>query len=141
MSASQLVTSHLVLPIRPCTECEPKPKLPPCTVKLADPVPPAFTRRIELTPLDPNDIPLLTLPDLAPRVRATKTLPPRSWLDRHRAEVSDSQALRSQDVRPTRALKLLPQDPALDPYSVKLADPVPTSLARIIELGEKAKYE
>ena len=75
VSDSQLVDSQPVIPCRARTVYATRPKLPPCTVTAADPVPARFVRRVVLIPGASNDHVLLKLPAEDPAVITTRRLP------------------------------------------------------------------
>ena len=96
MSDIQLVISHAVTPKDCIAEYVVRPKPPPCTVTLADPVLARLAIISTLSDGASTDTATLTLPVRAPAVMARRAVAVTPWLVWHRAEVSDSQVVLSQ---------------------------------------------
>ena len=129
VSDSQLVRSQLVDPIRTRPEriCRPIPI--PCIVTLVDPVEAIFRRLITLPKGFETDRPWLRLPTFPPELTTNIRLLETTRLAPHRIDVSDCQAVLSQDDRPAVLDVVYAAKPSRDPYKVTLADPLDTLLA------------
>ena len=99
------------------------PKPPPCTVILADPVAAVFVRRTALLVSESKEKPWVLLPTVCD-VTDIWRLPITPSPVRHRADVSDSHAVLSHAVRPTRVPTVYVAYPKLNPCTVTLAEPV-----------------
>ena len=128
-SDSQLVLSQPLSPTAADTHNPESPKLAPCTVTLADPVAPLFTRLIALADEDSDENAIDTLPTRSPTVADTRRLLvlPRPFP--HRTAVSDSHRVCSHALCPRRTAPLYPLSPRPSPYKVTLEEPVPAALA------------
>ena len=90
------------------------PMPPPCTVTLADPVVPTFVRRTTLLVSESTEKPWVLLPTFC-NVTDIWRLPITPCLVWHRADVSDSHAVRSHAVSPKRDPAVYAARPMLDP--------------------------
>ena len=97
----------------------------PITLTLTDPLLTLLVFRSPLIRPETIDTPMLMLPPHNPTLATLRRLPARPWLVRQRADVSDSQPVRSQPVTPVWALTLTaPPVPSPAPCTVTLTDPV-----------------
>ena len=101
MSDPHVVRSHAEAPSLEAAVDAAVPKLPPCTVTLADPVVAMFVRRTELLMSESNEKLWDMLPTLCNVTDIWRLpIPPSPvW---HRTDESDSHAVPSQPVRPSR---------------------------------------
>jgi hypothetical protein len=125
VSDSHAVASQPVCATRALPELLPRPKLDPCTVTDADPVPARFCPRIMLSPAMSADHARVTLPPRAPAVITTSRVPRAPCVTTHLTDVSDSHAVASQPVCATRVINVKLTRPMLVPCTVTDADPVP----------------
>lgn len=125
MSETHLDCSQPLCPALDDKEKDLDPKALPITLTLTDPLPRLLVVRNALIRPEAIDTPLLMLPALSPTLATLLRLPPRPWLVRQRADVSDSQLVRSQPVKPITILALTsPLAPSPAPCTVRLTDPV-----------------
>ena len=119
--------------VRPTLTPKLYPALPypaPCTDKLDDPVDPRFTARTTLnTPTSP-DTATLKLPTRPITLRAPTRLPLTPDPTMHLADVSDSHAVCSHPLRPTRTRPVNDAAPKLPPAMLTTKDPVDITLTR-----------
>ena len=142
LSDSQLVRSQLVIPTLTAPQYPVKPIPIPCIVTLIEPVAAALGRLKLLVTAPDIDIARLKLPTLSPDVNSTiRLLAATSWLDPHRTDVSDCQALLSQADRPTLPAVVYASNPILDPYRVTLTDPEEATLLPDITLSPTSSAE
>jgi hypothetical protein len=115
VSDSHSVDSHAVSMIRIASVYVVRPKLLPCTVTLADPVPARFTQVTVLIVPTSTDHASVTLPKLCPTVITIVDviLPPPPV--RQRTDVSDSHCVDSHAVTPARAFSVYVVRPKLIP--------------------------
>jgi hypothetical protein len=111
------------------------PKLVPCTVTLADPVPARFRRVVMLRLGSSIDHASVTLPTCSPAVSITRRVPRTPWLVRQRTDVSDHHPDASHAVSVTRIAAEYVASPKFDPCTVTLADPVPARFRRVVMLS------
>ena len=104
VSDSHSVPSHPVRPCRPLAVYDTSPMPDPCTVTDPDPVPARFTRRVTLTAPRSAVHACVMVPTRSPDVITTRRVPPSPCPTRHLTDVSDSHAVPSHPVRPSRAL-------------------------------------
>jgi hypothetical protein len=124
VSDTHLVTSAAVPDPRIAAVYIARPIPIPNTVTSCDPVPAALDGTSPLRAGRSCDKPSLTLPNSNPAETETRRLdtpPSPPW---HRTDVSDSHALRSQDVPCVRACPHTSACPSDAPNTVTLADPV-----------------
>lgn len=122
------VASHDVNPARNLAVCH-WLKLEPTTVRLTDPVAPAFLVWLPCNAgMAPSiDHTAVTVPeDSSPAVTASRLLPDGEALTAlHLNTESDSHRVLSHAESPRRAWRLEVRDPKPDPSTVTLEDPVP----------------
>jgi hypothetical protein len=135
VSDSQTVLSHVVSPSPDPTVYVASPMLAPCTVTLADPVDAAFLLRTTLNRPTSALYPCERLPKRNPLVIATLRLPLRLCPARHPTDVSASQVVRSQPVRPTITDEVCAPAPMLAPCIVMLAEPLAAPFVRLTALA------
>jgi hypothetical protein len=128
--------SHPVWPALALLQYIAAPIPAPCTVRLADPVPPTFTTCILLIMLTSTEKPMLILPARTPELIDTSLLPPSPWPTRHLVELSDVHSVLSQADRPDLAAVVPANVDRPPPSSVTLADPEPRPFDRLIVLKE-----
>jgi len=123
VSDAHAVCSQAVAPALRAALCVSRPRLPPDTVTLADPLAPMLRRRSALTPPALIEKIRDALPPLSPTVALTFRLPIPPCPNWHRKDESDSQLVRSQIVDP---ILTEPEDavrPIPIPCKVTLIDP------------------
>jgi hypothetical protein len=101
------------------------PKLVPCTVTLADPVPARFTRAVMLNVGSSIDHASVTVPTRSPAVNIIRRVPRTPCDVRQRTDDSDHHSDASQAVSIIRMASVYVVSPKLVPCTVTLADPVP----------------
>ena len=104
VSDSHSVPSHPVAPCRLRPVYAASPMLLPCTVTDPDPVPARFTRRVTLSAPRSAVHACVMVPTRSPDVITTRRVPTAPCPARHLTDVSDSHAVPSHPVRPSRAL-------------------------------------
>jgi hypothetical protein len=110
------------------------PKLLPCTVTLADPVPARFTRVVILRLGISIDHASVTLPTRCPVVNIIRRVPRPPFDVRHRTDDSDHHSIDSHAVSMIRIASVYVVSPKLLPCTVTLADPVPARFRRVVML-------
>jgi hypothetical protein len=135
------VPSHPVCPDRTIAVKAACPRLDPCTVTGADPVPALFARRIALTEPTSTDHPSLMLPDRSPAVITTRRVPRAPCPTLHRTDVSDSHSVPSHPVCPDRTIAVKATTPKPAPCTVTEAEPVPALLYPLVTLTLPASIE
>jgi len=130
VSDSHSVPSHPVCPECAMAVNATSPRLDPCTVTDADPVPALFSRRITL--IDPKSTENVCdrLPDRSPTVNTDRRVPRAPWLTMHLTDVSDSHSVASHPVCPSRTVAVNATSPSPAPCTVTDVEPVPALLAR-----------
>ena len=135
-SDSHSVPSHPVAPDRTIDVYATSPRLPPCTVTDADPVPAWLTRRIWLTdPTSTEYASVMLRRRCRPAVSVSRLVPCRPCPALHRTDVSDSHSVPSHAVLVYRACWLYHvahSNPA--PCTVRLVEPVPALLVFLAAL-------
>ena len=141
VSDSHSVPSHPVCPDRTIAVIPTSPRLDPCTVTDADPVPALLSRRIVL--MDPTSTEYASdmLPDRSPAVIVTRRVPRPPCPARHRTDVSDSHSVPSHPVCPDRTIAVTAVSPTPAPCTVTDADPVPARLYPSITLITPASID
>jgi len=117
------------------------PRLDPCTVTDADPVPALFSRRITLIEPKSTENACDMLPDRSPDVTVTRLVPPDPCPVRHLTDVSESHSVPSHPVCPDRTMVVNATSPRLDPCTVTDTDPVPALFSRRITLIDPKSIE
>lgn len=114
VSDSHAVRSHAEAPSRNADVNATGPKLPPCTVTLADPVVTMFVRRTKLLDPESSEKPWVLLPTFCEVTDICRLpiTPSPVW---HRADVSDSHVVRSHAVSPKRDPAVYVARPTLAP--------------------------
>jgi len=130
VSDSHSVPSHPVCPTRPSAVNATSPRLDPCTVTDADPVPAWFKRRAKLTLLASIEYPSDMLPKRSPAVTVVRRVPPAPCPTRHRTDVSESHSVPSHPVCPIRPSAVKATGPMIDPCTVTDVDPIPARFKR-----------
>jgi hypothetical protein len=128
VSDSHSVPLHLVCPDRSIAVKATSPRLDPCTLTEADPVPALFPRRITLTDPASTDHPSLMLPYLSPADNTIRLVPREPCPALHRTDVSDSHSVPSHLVCPDRTIGVKATAPKPAPCTVNEAVPVPALL-------------
>jgi hypothetical protein len=130
VSDTQPVPSHPVCPTRPIAVKATTPRLDPCTVTDADPVPAWFKRRVTLRLPASTEYTSDMLPTRSPAVTVKRRVPREPCPTRHRTDVSDSQPVPSHPVCPDLTIPVKLTRPRPAPCTVTDADPVPARLLR-----------
>jgi hypothetical protein len=113
--------------VPPCLHppvCPASPRFAPCIVTRIEPVETPFDRPTTLSTGPDTENTALTLPTLPCTLTDTRWLPDVPCPTLHRIHVSDSHAVTSHPVRPTRAAPVDTSSPIPAPTTVTLADPV-----------------
>jgi hypothetical protein len=129
------VDSHAVSMIRIASVYVVIPKLVPCTVTLADPVPARFRPVMMLSAGISIDHASVTVPTRSPAVNIIRRDPRTPWLVRHRTDVSDHHSDASHAVSITRIASVYAVSPKFVPCTVTLADPVPARFRGVLVLS------
>ena len=114
VSDSQDVCSHALIPALAHGVSDPSPKLAPCTVMLADPVPARLARLAWLIPLGSIEKEPDRHPACRPAVSVARWLPATPRPPLHLTDVSDSHVDRSHPVPqglPAGVYDLIPMPP------------------------------
>jgi len=117
------------------------PRLDPCTVTDAEPVPALFSRRITLIDPESTEEACDMLPDRSPAVTVTRRVPPAPCPVRHRIDVSDSHSVASHPVCPDRTMAVNATSPRPDPCTVTETVPMPALFSRRITLIDPKSTE
>ena len=136
VSDSQDVCSHALDPVLSHGEGDACPKLAPCTVMLADPVPARLAPLAWLIALASIENERVRHPAWRPAVSSTRWLPatpPPTW---HRTDVSDSHVDRSHPVPQGLAAGVYDPTPMPRPCKVRLDAPVAAPLVHTSALNE-----
>ena len=134
VSDSHPVPSHPVCPDRTIAVKAASPRLDPCTVTGADPVPALFPRRITLTEPTSTDHPSLMLPYRSPADNTIRLVPRAPCPALHRTDVSDSHSVPSHPVCPDRTIGVTATTPKAAPCNVTDDAPVPALLYALVTL-------
>jgi hypothetical protein len=129
------VDSHAVSMIRMACVYVVSPKLLPCTVTLADPVPARFRRVVMLSIGVSIDHTSVTVPTRSPTVKIIRRVPRTPCDVRHSTTDSDHHSVDSHAVSMIRIASVYVVSPKLVPWTVTLADPVPARFTRIVMLS------
>jgi hypothetical protein len=133
--------SHAVSMTRMASVYVVSPKLVPCRVTLADPVPARFTRVVMLRLGSSIDHASVTVPARSPVVNIILCVPRTPWLVRQRTDDSDHHSVDSHIVSMIRIASVYVVIPKLLPCTVTLADPVPARFRRVVKLSIGTSYD
>jgi hypothetical protein len=118
VSDSHSVPSHPVSPACSIAVKAASPRLDPCTVTDADPVPKLLPPRVKLTELRSTEYASVMLPPRSPAVNKTSCDPRDPCPTRPRTDVSESHCVPSHPVSPDRNIPVYHTSPRLDPCTV-----------------------